>query len=77
MYINLQCKIRKTLCKNIVNNVNCFVKTFVWFIKLNLQLIYIEVIVAYPEIHNNHRNTGRGPNVEILIVNPVVTFSTH
>ena len=51
--------------------------TFVWVIKPNLLLIYREVIVAYPEIHNNHSNTVRGPNVEVLSVKPGVTFSNH
>ena len=63
-YINLQRKIRKTFCKNITNNVYCFVNTFGWVMKPNLLLIHREVIVACPEIHNSHRNTVRGPNVE-------------
>ena len=45
--------------------------------KPNLLLIYRDVIVACPEIHNSHRNTVRGPNVEVLSVKPGGTFSNH
>jgi len=40
-------------------------------------VIYREIIVAYPEIHNNHRNIVGGPNVKVLSVRPVGTFSNH
>jgi hypothetical protein len=40
-------------------------------------VIYGEVIVAYPEVHKNHRNTVRGPNVEVLSVKPGGTFNNH
>ena len=76
-YINLQCKILKTFRKNIINHVYSSVNTFVWVIKPNLLVIYREIIVAYPEIHNNHRHIVRWPNVEVLSVKPGGTFSNH
>jgi hypothetical protein len=40
-------------------------------------VIYREIIAVYHEIQKNHKNTIRGPNVDVLNVNPCGTFSNH
>ena len=40
-------------------------------------MLYREIIAVCSEIHTKHINTMCGQNVELLIVNPSVTYSNH